>query len=152
MSSDIDSMQVRYSQAGAGTPFALALGIETVESGEGSALVRLRYKEDLVGNPDTGVIHGGAITALLDHGAGAAIASAVQGAMMMATLDLRIDYMKPATPGLDVLAHVRCYKRTKNIAFIRGEAFHDSADDPIATCQASFMLTAHSHVPGAAGP
>ena len=82
---------------------------------------------------------------------GAAIASMVQGAMMMATLDLRIDYMKPATPGLDVLAHVQCYKRTKNIAFIRGEAFHDSPDDPIATCQASFMLTAHAHLPEASG-
>ena len=151
MSDDPESMQARYSLAGGGTSFAQALGIETLESAEGGALVRLPYSEAIVGDPGSGVIHGGAITSLLDHGAGAAIASVVQGAMMMATLDLRIDYMKPATPGLDVFAHVHCYKKTKNIAFIRGEAFHDSPDDPIATCQASFMLTAHSHIPGTSG-
>lgn len=151
MSDNYQDLRARYSQAGAGTSFASTLGIETLEMGDGSGLVRLPYSEAIVGNPGTAVIHGGAITTLLDHGAGAAIASMVEGAMMMATLDLRIDYMKPATPGLDVLAHVQCYKRTTNIAFIRGEAFHETPQDPIATCQASFMLTAHSHVPGTSG-
>lgn len=151
MNDELKSIRERYAAGASGTLFATTIGIESLESANGSAIVRLPYSEAIVGNPDTGVIHGGAITALLDHGAGAAIASQVEGAMMMATLDLRIDYMKPATPGLDVLAHVQCYKTTKNIAFIRGEAFHESPDDPIATCQASFMLTAHAHVPGTRG-
>jgi acyl-coenzyme A thioesterase PaaI-like protein len=59
----------------------------------------------------------------------------------IATLDLRIDYMKPATPGRDLLARAECYKVTRNVAFVRGVAYHDDPSDPIATTVATFMLS-----------
>jgi acyl-coenzyme A thioesterase PaaI-like protein len=62
----------------------------------------------------------------------------MQGAI--ATLDLRIDYMKPATPERDIFAYAECFKVTKNIAFVRGLAYHTDRNDPIATCAATFML------------
>jgi acyl-coenzyme A thioesterase PaaI-like protein len=58
----------------------------------------------------------------------------------IATLDLRIDYMKAANPGEDIFAFAECYKVTKNIAFARGVAYHTDRTDPIATCAAAFML------------
>ena len=58
----------------------------------------------------------------------------------IATLDLRIDYMGPATPGEDLWATGECYKRTRNIAFIRAWAFHETKEDPVATCVAAFMM------------
>ena len=60
--------------------------------------------------------------------------------MLIATLDLRIDYLKPATPGRDVVARAHCYKLTRDIAFVRGVAFHDDEADPIATSAGTFML------------
>jgi acyl-coenzyme A thioesterase PaaI-like protein len=61
-------------------------------------------------------------------------------ARAIATLDLRIDYMKPATPHRDVIARAVCYAMTRNVAFVRGAAFHDDERDPIATAAATFML------------
>jgi uncharacterized protein (TIGR00369 family) len=98
------------------------------------------YADHLVGNPDTRVIHGGVITSLLDNTCGIAVGSKTALAGQIATLDLRIDYMKPATPGEDIFAFAECYKVTKNIAFVRGVAYHGDRNDPIATCAAAFML------------
>jgi acyl-coenzyme A thioesterase PaaI-like protein len=60
--------------------------------------------------------------------------------MAIATLDLRIDYMKPATPHREVRARAHCYKMTRHVAFVRGVAFHDDEADPIATSAGTFML------------
>lgn len=123
-------------------PHARALGLTLMAVGDNSVQIRLPYDAKLVGDPDTGVIHGGAITALLDNAAG--IAARPQGmdrrVTGIATLDLRIDYMGPATPGLDVVGRAVCFKRGSTIAFVRAEAYHDDPDDPIATCTAAFMI------------
>jgi len=58
----------------------------------------------------------------------------------MATLDIRIDYMKPATPGEDLYVESECYKVTRNVAFVRAFAWQDDIDDPVATSVAAFML------------
>ena len=123
-------------------PHAGAIGLEMDTLADGTPAMRLAYAKHLVGDPDTGVIHGGAITALLDHMAGAVArpADAPRGEAAIATLDLRIDYMGPATPGEDLWATGECYKRTANIAFVRARAFHKTPDDPVATCVAAFML------------
>ena len=55
--------------------------------------------------------------------------------------------MKPATPKLELTAHTHCYKVTTNIAFVRGTAYHEDEDDPIATCVGTFMLAANRAMP-----
>jgi len=59
----------------------------------------------------------------------------------MATLDLRIDYLKAATPGREIFGGAVCYKLGHELAFVRGCAYHDTPDDPIATSSAIFMFT-----------
>jgi uncharacterized protein (TIGR00369 family) len=122
------------------TAFFAHLKGEVVGFGPGRATMRLPYGPHLVGNPDTGVVHGGVITALLDHASGAAVMAALKEPMAIATLDLRIDYMKPATPGEAITAEVTCLKVTHEVAFVRGSAYHASADDPVAICTGAFML------------
>jgi uncharacterized protein (TIGR00369 family) len=100
-------------------PHAVAIGMRVVEVRPDEAWLTVPYAPELVGNPETGVIHGGVITTLLDNAAGTAVLVALEQATSIATLDLRIDYMKPATPKLDVIAHAHCYKMTQNIAFAR---------------------------------
>ena len=48
------------------------------EFGNGRGRMRLPYSAQLVGNPDTGVVHGGVITALLDQACGMAVGSALR--------------------------------------------------------------------------
>ena len=124
----------------AGVPHAAALQLMVVELKAGEAICKIPYADHLIGNPDTRVIHGGVITALLDNACGIAVGSKTRLIGQIATLDLRIDYMKAANPGEDIFAFAECYKVTKNIAFARGVAYHTDRGDPIATCAAAFML------------
>ncbi len=123
-------------------PHARAVGLTLVSHDDGGCVVKVPYAEHLVGDPDTGVVHGGVLTALLDNSCGMAVRPAGQdsGSLSMATLDLRIDYMGAAQPHQDIFAHAVCYKRTRHIAFVRATAYQSTPDDPIATCVASFML------------
>ena len=121
-------------------PHSRELGIEVLEIGDSAATFKLPYDLRLVGNPDTGVIHGGAITTLLDGCSGASVIAALPDWSPIATLDLRIDYLRAADPGRDVFARAHCYKLTKNVAFTRAFAYHDTEADPIASAAATFML------------
>jgi uncharacterized protein (TIGR00369 family) len=123
-----------------GVPHNKALGISIIELVEGSGKMRLPYQEKLIGNPETGVIHGGAISSLMDTCCGAAVFMKLEDLPRIATLDLRIDYLKPAAPPLDVIAHATCYKCTRNVAFVRCIAYHDDPDDPIASAAGAFAL------------
>ena len=121
-------------------PHNRALGLEMVALEDGEARLRLPYSLDLVGNPETGVLHGGAISSLMDACCGAAVFMKLRSPVPIATLDLRIDYLRPAAPGRDVLAHGICYRVTRNVAFVRGVAYHDAEDDPVAAAAGAFML------------
>ena len=122
-------------------PHIRALGLRLEQAGPGGVILRLPYQDKLIGDPDSGVLAGGAITSLLDTTAGAAVFVALPEFRPIATLDLRIDYLKPAIPGEDVLANVQCCRVTRWIAFARGLAYHRIPDDPIANCAATFMAT-----------
>lgn len=122
------------------TPYAAALGFTLVDIAPARARMRAPYRADLVGDPETGVIAGGVITALLDHVCGASVMNAMAQRQSIATLDLRIDYMRAAIPGRDVLAEAHCYKVTRSVAFVRAVAFEDDPEDPVANATAAFMI------------
>lgn len=128
-------------------PHARALGLTIADAKKGEAWLTVPYDKKLIGNIETGVLHGGVITAMLDNACGVAVQLALPERISIATLDLRIDYMKPATPGETLTGHAHCYKVTRNIAFVRGTAYHKDASDPIATCVGTFMLAANRATP-----
>ncbi len=130
-----------------GSPQAAALGIETVGFETDVAILKAPYKLELVGDPDTGVIAGGVVTTLLDHACGQAVHAAQTEPSIIATLDLRIDYMRSAEPGKDIFCRAHCYKLTRSVAFVRASAYDDHADDPVATAQAAFMLNSSAGRP-----
>ena len=121
-------------------PWAQALGFELTGIEKGRAFAKVGWREDLVGDPDTGVIYGGVLTALLDNLSGVCINTALKKPMSMATLDLRIDYMRPADKGRDILAEAECYHITRNVAFTHAWAYHESRDKVIATAAGTFAL------------
>ncbi len=130
-----------------GVPQGKALGIKFVAVDRGKATFSLPYNTKIIGDPKTRVIHGGAITTLLDQVSGLAVVSAIvteENMMNMAgvaTLDLSIDYMRPAKPGETVIATADCYKTTHHIAFVRAIAHDGDINDPVATSQATFMIS-----------
>ncbi len=125
------------------TPHAAYLGMKVIETGPGFAVAMLPYRLDLVGDPIRKVVFGGAITTLLDHASGIAVACALDVLRAIATVDLRVDYLRAAAPGCDLYARVECYKVTRNIAFVRGTAYERGPDDPFASCLGTFMLGAN---------
>jgi len=110
-------------------------------------LLRTPYRAELVGDPDTGVIAGGVVTTLLDSACGWATAAALKEPTSIATLDLRIDYMRPAAPGKDIFATAHCYKLTRSVAFVRAIAYDVDPSDPVAAAQAAFMLDSNAGRP-----
>ncbi|MET0389452.1 MAG: PaaI family thioesterase, partial [Polyangiales bacterium] len=126
------------------SPHMRALGFQVVTIEGGVCVARLPYSDDLIGDPISKVLHGGVVTSLLDTTGGAAVLSAVGQPLPLATLDLRIDYLRPSTPGRAVHARVECYKTTHNIAFTRGIAYDQNERDPVASMAATYMLRTQS--------
>lgn len=123
-----------------GLPFGRELDMRLHEAGNGVAVVSVPYAPRLVGDPETGVLHGGVITALLDTACGWAVMAAPAPLRSTATLDLRIDYMRPASVGREVFARAECYRLTRAIAFARAVAYHADPSEPVATAQGAFIL------------
>ena len=123
-----------------GLPHSREIGMRLHSSQGGVATLSVPYDEKLVGDPETAVLHGGVITALLDTASGSAVMSMPEKLRSVATLDLRIDYMRPATPGATVFARAECYRMTRSIGFTRAVAFHDDPEDPIASAAGAFMV------------
>ncbi|MRX49532.1 hotdog fold thioesterase [Paracoccus sp. S-4012] len=122
-------------------PFAHALDLRLERAGEGEAEIVMPWSEALVGDPHSGVIHGGAVSSLLDTACGAAVLSHPSQPPTTATLDLRIDYMRGATPGQGLRAKAVCYHATRSVVFVRATAWDEDPDRPVASAAGAFTNT-----------
>jgi uncharacterized protein (TIGR00369 family) len=127
-------------QLAAGAAHTHALGFAWEGLTGDRVRIRVPWREDLVGDPDSGVLAGGLVTTLLDHVGGLAVWAALDRLEMVATLDLRVDYMRAARPRTGLIAEARCFRLTHSVAFVRAWAFEDHPDDPVAAAQAAYML------------
>lgn len=122
------------------------LGLTVISAKQGKLTLCLPYSDRIIGNPDTGVIHGGAITTLMDTASGSVIMCALEDFELCPTLDLRVDYMRPAEPHKPVFARAETYRITRNIIFTRCEAFQDPGET-IANCVGTFMRIGKEAMP-----
>jgi len=121
-------------------PHNAKLGIRTVVIERGRCTTYIEFRPELVGDPRRGVLHGGVVTTLIDATAGAAVYSSLPPGTPLATLDMRIDYLKPAEPDKRLYADAELYRLTRRIAFVRASAYQDDPGNQVAHCAAAFMV------------
>ena len=121
-------------------PHSRDLGMVLTEMHEGEAVITMPYDPRLIGDPETGVISGGAVSAVMDTCCGAAVMSHPANRGGTATLDLRIDYMRAATPGQAITTRATCYHVTRSVAFVRATATDDDTENPVATATGAFTV------------
>ena len=117
-----------------------ALGLDYRASGENWVELALPWREELVGVPESGILASGAIVSLVDTAGGASIWKALGRYQPIVTIDLRLDYLRPAIRNETVIARCECYKLTRSIGFMRGVAHSGDEGHPIAQAMGTFML------------
>jgi uncharacterized protein (TIGR00369 family) len=127
------------------------LGIEVLEARETSVRCRMAWREDLVGNPDTGVLHGGAVFAFMDQAGGLANACAIYPNFEITpTIDFRVDHLGAPEPGQAVICEAECYRLSSQVTFVRLTTFAENDEQrPVATGLATYM---RMKIPGPGAP
>ena len=118
-----------------------ALGLEYRAHGTDWVELTLPYRADLIGDPASGVLASGPILTMMDSATSLAVWTKLGVFRSHATLDLRIDYLRPATPGKTVIGRGECYRITRSISFVRGQAHDGDPADPLAHVAGTFMFT-----------
>jgi uncharacterized protein (TIGR00369 family) len=124
---------------GHGDTLGIAYHAHDGDPDTGWAELQLPYAEALIGDPDSGVIASGPIVALMDMATSLAVWQKAGRFVPHATLDLRVDYLRPATPGRTVIGRGECHRLTRSVAFVRGQAHDGDPGDPIAHVAGTFL-------------
>lgn len=124
-----------------GIPFARAAGMVPVLMSQGRASVTMQASEHWTGHARAGHIHPGCLTVLADTACGVAVGAAMSPIEPYATLDLRMDYLRPAKAGSALRCDAHCHRLSRSVAFVRGEVFQEGADEAVAAVNATFMLS-----------
>lgn len=128
-------------QAVIAIPYMQALNARLDGHDKNGVTLILPYRDALIGDPISGSLAPGALTAVMDQACGMAVWQDMGQFVVIATLDLRIDHIRAARPGQDVRIHALCFRTTRSIAFVRGVAFDSDPGDPVAAAQAAFAIT-----------
>lgn len=118
------------------------IGAQYHAHGDGWCDLAIPYNPDMASDSATGILASGPIFTLMDMATSLSVWLKTGTIRPQATLDLRIDYLRPAKPGQTVIGHGECYHITRSIAFIRGHAHDGDPEKPIAHVAGTYFFTA----------
>lgn len=115
------------------------LGMEYASHSVEWVELSIGWREDLVGDPDSGVLASSAIISLMDNATSLAIWNRLGEFRPQVTMDLRLDYLRPSPKGAKVFGRGFCYHLTHSMAFVRGIAHNGDIDEPLAYATGTFI-------------
>ena len=115
------------------------LGMEYGSHADEWVELTLDWREDLVGDPETGVLASSAIISLMDNATSLSIWNRLGEFRPQVTMDLRLDYLRPSPKGAKVFGRGVCYHLTHSMAFVRGIAHNGNIDEPLAHATGTFI-------------
>ena len=140
-----DQLRSRFTEA---IPHCGETGIVITSLDATHALAELPYRDAWLADPERGMLHPGIVSTLVDSACGVALIARLGRFEPIATLDLRLDYLRPAFRPRGVLCRAECYRVTAQIAFVRASVWQDDPDEPVAVSQSVFMLGSQRPRPG----
>ncbi len=129
----------RMVQIALGLPHCEALGLQLHARNGSKVTLALPFKPELVGDPFSRALHSGVVTTLADMAGAMAIFARLNGRESVATLDLRLDYLRPALPDNPLYCQSECYRLTKQIAFTHSSVYQNDPEKPVAHAVATYM-------------
>jgi len=117
---------------------SMGMSVVAVSAGRGS--MRQPAGPACVGDGPRQRLHPGVTTVLADSTCGLAVGAALSARQPYATLDLRMDHLRVASPGDDLQCEAECFRLTRSVAFVRAQVWQQRRDEPVAMAQATFML------------
>ena len=115
------------------------LGMDYVGHGDDWVELAIDWREDLVGDPKTGVLASAVVISLMDNATSMSIWTKMQEFRPQVTMDLRVDYLRPSPKGARVFGRGYCYHLSHSIGFVRGVAHNGNLDEPLAHVSGTFI-------------
>jgi len=120
--------------------YARELGMRILEAEPASILLMMPPNATVLsGDTGRGWLATGVTTSVIDSACGVALHARLGGFEQIATLDLRVDYLRPARADLALHCRAECYRLTRTMAFLRATAYQDDPGAPVASACGSFM-------------
>lgn len=119
-------------------PFNRLLGFKAEELSRGFVRARCPFKPELIGDARRPALHGGVLATFADATCGAAVFTKLRKGDTCATVDLRIDYLRPGLEQ-DTICEAEVLRVGNQVAVTSARLFQDSGAD-IAVCKAVFMV------------
>jgi uncharacterized protein (TIGR00369 family) len=120
-------------------PFARFLQL-SVGRVDGELRVVMPFAEQLVGNPSVPALHGGAVASLLESAAISVVLAEQEPMILPRPVTLTFDYLRPARPA-ELVATATILRRGRRICTVRAIAWQEDRDRPVATANATLLLT-----------
>lgn len=138
MKPELDHALMAKAFFGSQHPLFNAFGIEVVMVADARAEMMMPFSDALADG--YGALHRGTLVTLLDTTCGLAIFSALRSLRPIATIDLRVDYLRAVPAGRGLRAVVECIGWTDSVAFITGRGYALDDETPLATVTGSFAI------------
>tara|TARA_R110002072_G_scaffold299006_1_gene473800 strand:- start:5312 stop:5989 length:678 start_codon:yes stop_codon:yes gene_type:complete len=121
-------------------PHGRDLGMKVVRVEDNQASIRLSPQPWMFeGDDDREEVCTSILYSLADSACGLAVFAEAQELTPIATLDLRMDYLRPADGDRALLAVATCLHLTEEIAFIHCDILSHGGSQPLATGSATFV-------------
>lgn len=114
---------------------ALGLAYEGVE--DGGIVLSVPWQEALMGAD--GAMHGGPLATLVDVACAVAVTAWLPQYEALATLDMRLDFVRSVQPHKPIFAKAVCETVTGQIAYVRAECYQEGEPEPVMLCTAAFI-------------